>query len=176
MTIRRMAIISTFAALIVVATFINIPVHPVSFTLQTLMIVLAGFVLRPLDAFLAVFVYLLVGLVGIPVFTTGGGPGAFVSATGGFLFGFLFCALGISLLKSKDKNLLIDIPVMLFFGIVVLYTFGIIIFNAVTLTSFENAAFSIFVPYYVWDIAKLIVAYTVYFFIPKDVLDKYLKN
>jgi len=169
-----MAIISTFAALIAVSAFIQVPIGAVSFTLQTLFVILAGLILKPQDAFLSVLIYLTVGLIGIPVFTTGGGPQAFVSYTGGFLIGFLFVSIGISIFKSRNKNLLIDIPVILLFGLVVLYLFGITVYSSVAHTSII-ASITAFVPYYVWDIVKIVLAYCVYYVIPDDVVNKFFK-
>lgn len=173
MTIKRMVIISLFAALIAVSTFINIPIPPISFTLQTLMIVLIGFLLKPMDAFLAVIVYLAVGFIGVPVFTSGGGIQAFFSPTGGFLFSFPFVALGISFFKSKDKRVFFDLQVLIIFGIILVYVFGIIGFIMITdLTFMETLV--VFIPYYIWDVIKLIFAYVIYYVMPNNVIKMHL--
>ena len=175
MTIKRIIIISMFAALISVSTFMNVPVPPVSFTLQTLMIVLTGLLLTPLDAFLAVLVYLTAGAFGMPIFTTGGGFQSFVAPTGGFLLSFLVVAPGISLFKSKSKNILQDGIVIMIFGFLVVYLFGIAIFMYATSLDFIYTI-GVFIPYYIWDIAKLIFAYVVYYYMPQAITDKHLKG
>lgn len=175
MTIKRIIIISMFAALIAVSTFMNVPVPPVSFTLQTLMIVLTGLLLTPLDAFLAVLVYLTAGAFGMPIFTTGGGFQSFVAPTGGFLLSFLVVAPGISLFKSKNKNILQDGIVIMIFGFLVVYLFGIAIFMYATSLDFIYTI-GVFIPYYIWDIAKLIFAYLVYYYMPQAIIDKHLKG
>lgn len=172
MTIRRMIIISTFAALLAIATYITIPIPTVSFTLQTLMVVLIGFLLKPLDAFLAVLVYILVGLTGIPVFSNfKGGYEVLLGPTGGFIFSFLVSATGLSLMKSLDKNWIVDIPIMLFFGFVITYIIGIPVFIINTGNTLESSLV-FFTPYFLWDIAKLALAYTIYLMIPNEVLDR----
>lgn len=168
MTIKRMVIISTFASLIAISTFIRLPVSNVPFTLQTLMIILIGLFLSPVDAFLSVFIYLAVGLLGLPVFSTGGGAQAFASPTGGFLISFLFAAPVLSLLKSKNKNLLIDLPVLFLSGFIIVYSIGILAFSLVTRISYLHAMIYTFTPYYVVDLIKLIIAYNIYYFIPQD--------
>ena len=78
------------AALIAVGAWVALPIGPVPVTLQTFAIVLAALVLPPRQAFWAVGVYLLAGVVGAPVFAAGrAGLAAFAGPTGGFLAGFL---------------------------------------------------------------------------------------
>src|SRR5690554_1524256 len=173
MSVKRLIIISMFASLIAVSTFIQIPVPPVSFTLQTLMVVLVGLLLKPLDAFLAVFVYLAVGAIGVPVFTSGGGVQNFVAPTGGFLLSFLIVAPGISLFKSKSKNWIKDSLVLIVFGFGVVYLIGIIIFMYATKLDLLYTL-GVFIPYYLWDAVKLIFAYVVYYYMPQAVIEKHL--
>jgi len=175
MTIKRLIIISIFASLIAVSTFVNVPIPPVSFTLQTLMIVLTGLLLNPLDAFLAVFVYLTVGAIGVPVFTSGGGPQSFVSPTGGFLISFLVVAPGISIFKSGKKKLLKDSIVLFIFGFIVVYIFGILGFMSVMQVDLIYTI-GLFIPYYIWDITKLIFAYLAYYYMPQNIIEQHLNG
>ncbi len=172
MTIRRMIIISTFAALLVIATYITIPMQPVSFTLQTMMVVLIGFLLKPVDAFLTILVYVLVGLTGVPVFSNfKGGYEVLFGATGGFIMSFFVTAIGISLLKSDNHYWVVDIPIMVFFGFFVTYLIGIPIFMNVTGNDLTGSL-GFFTPYYLWDILKLGLAYTVYLMFPKEIMQR----
>ncbi len=83
---------SLFTALIAAGTFIKIPMIPVSMTLQTLFVFLSGLLLPPGHAFLSVLIFIILGLIGLPVFTSGGGIGALLSPTGGFILGFAVAA------------------------------------------------------------------------------------
>ena len=75
------------AALCIVAQF-SVPIGAVPVTLQTLMVVLVGVLLGPKLG--ALLVYLLLGCVGLPVFSGGtGGIGRLAGATGGYLIGFI---------------------------------------------------------------------------------------
>lgn len=69
---------------------ITIPVQPfpMHFTLQWFFALLAGLLLTPKLAFTSVFTYLLIGLLGVPVFAAGGGPAYLIRPTFGFLLGF----------------------------------------------------------------------------------------
>ena len=82
-----------FAALIAAGAFIIVPFGPLHFTLQTMMVILAGFCLGSRRGCLSVVLYLAAGLLGIPVFGRGrSGPAAFLSPAGGYLPGFLVAA------------------------------------------------------------------------------------
>lgn len=78
-----------FAALIAAGAFIRIPVPVVPFTLQFLFTNLAGILLGRKGGTAAVGAYLLIGLVGVPVFTGGGGLSYVFQPTFGYLVGFL---------------------------------------------------------------------------------------
>lgn len=77
-----------FTALIAVGAFIRIPVPVCPFTLQLLFTTLAGILLGSRRGGMAVLVYLVLGLVGVPVFTEGGGIAYIFQPTFGYLIGF----------------------------------------------------------------------------------------
>ncbi len=76
--VQDLVICALFSALIAIGAFlqITIPVQPMPmhFTLQYYFSILAGFLLGGKRGLLSVLIYLLIGLVGIPVFASGGGP------------------------------------------------------------------------------------------------------
>lgn len=85
---RSLILCALFAALIAIGAFIKIPIPVVPFTLQFLFTNLAGLLLGPKFGALAVALYIIVGLLGIPVFTEGGGLGYIFQPTFGYLLGF----------------------------------------------------------------------------------------
>ncbi|MFP4392139.1 MAG: biotin transporter BioY [Desulfohalobiaceae bacterium] len=88
--LHRLVWISLIAALIVAGAYVHFPLGPVPFSLQTLFVLLAGFVLGPLAGFAAIGLYLLAGVAGLPVFQGGtSGLGHILGPTGGYLAGFL---------------------------------------------------------------------------------------
>ena len=70
---KNLAYCALFTALIAVGAFIRVPVPVVPFTLQYLFTMLAGLLLGPRLGTIAVGTYVLLGLVGLPIFTQGGG-------------------------------------------------------------------------------------------------------
>lgn len=85
---RDMILCSLFAALIAAGAFIRIPVPVVPFTLQFLFTCLAGSLLGSRRGTISVLVYLILGLVGLPIFAEGGGIWYVLKPTFGYLIGF----------------------------------------------------------------------------------------
>lgn len=93
------------AALLGVGAFLHIPFPPVPFTMQTFFVLLAGFLLGPANGALAVVLYLAAGIAGLPVFS-GGKAGIFhvLGPTGGFLLGFLICAVLCGMASHRRRG------------------------------------------------------------------------
>jgi biotin transport system substrate-specific component len=80
---------SLFSALIIIGAYLRFPLPPVPITLQTLFVLLAGFLGGTRMALSSTAIYLLLGAVGLPVFSSGGGLGNLIGPTGGFLIALL---------------------------------------------------------------------------------------
>lgn len=98
------------AAAMVIASRISIPlpVSPISFSAQSLLVVIVGGLLGPWRALLAVGIYIAMGLAGLPVFQHGGaGMAHFSGPTGGFLVGFLPAAAFMGYWTAKGQSKLL---------------------------------------------------------------------
>lgn len=102
--ITRFVLTALFAALIAAGAFIKIPLAPAPVTLQTLFALLAATILPPAMVLLSVISYLLLGAIGLPIFTTGGGLAAMLGPTGGFLIGMIPGVLAGSLIMKAMEN------------------------------------------------------------------------
>ena len=92
--VRNMARCGLFTAVLTVCAWIAIPVGDIAVTLQTFGIFLTLGLLGGKRGSITVFVYLLLGAVGAPVFSGfRGGMGALLGTTGGYVFGFMLTAL-----------------------------------------------------------------------------------
>lgn len=104
---RDLAVCGLFAALIAAGAFIKITIpvqpFPMHFTMQWFFVLLAGFLLRPRLACASVCSYLIIGLVGIPVFAAGGGPAYLIRPTFGFLLGFAGAAYVIGKMSELTR-------------------------------------------------------------------------
>lgn len=89
---RMIAYTAAFIGLITVGSWVSVPCIPVPFTLQTLFVLLAGAVMKRY-AVIPVFLYVLLGALGLPLFHNGlAGIGVILGPTGGYLIGFIAAA------------------------------------------------------------------------------------
>ena len=171
-TTYNMVLIAVSAALITICSWITIPIGPVPFTLQTLGILAVLMTIGGKRGTIAILVYLLLGLVGVPVFAGfKGGAASLLGPTGGFLVGFILSgALYFILEKFVFKRLMTTTPRRMLFGIVnslifevVLYTVGVIWFMTVYAAKTGPIGLGAVmemcvIPFIIPDIVKLIVA------------------
>ena len=152
-----------FAVIIAICSWLSIPAT-VPFTLQTFDIFLTVAVLGGKLGSLAVFLYLLMGVVGLPVFAGfKGGIAALMGPTGGYIVGFLLSALvmwGMERLLGKKQWVL---ALSMVLGLMVCYTFGTVWFILVYARStgpiglMTALGWCVF-PYIIPDIIKIVLA------------------
>ncbi|KAA8816355.1 biotin transporter BioY [Bifidobacterium callitrichos] len=172
-TARRVAAVSWKPVLFAVLMWVSaaagqipVPGTPVPITLQTFVVMLAGLMLTWRQAGAAVAAYLAAGAAGLPVFAGGASTMALVGPSAGFLLGFLPGIVVIALLKgskdSKGESASILTALRYFAaafvgGVVVVYTFGILIQS--TLTGLPVAAVTAAsMAFIIGDIVKAFVA------------------
>lgn len=115
--IHDLARISLYAALIGAGAFVHVPVGPMHISLQTMMIMLAGFVLGPKKAALALLLYNVCGFIGLPMYGRGrAGPAAFLGPTAGYFAGFLVGAAIAGFSAYFDGSRRKRIAAMIAFG------------------------------------------------------------
>ena len=100
----QLVLTALFAALTAIGAFIRIPTPWSSFTLQVFFVFMAGVLLPPRLAFLSQAVYVGLGLIGLPIFTQGGGFGYVFQPTFGFLLSYLPAAAVISLVCGQSSD------------------------------------------------------------------------
>ncbi len=103
-TLYSMVLTAIFAALTAVGAFLRIGVSPVSFTLQVFFTCMAGTLLGPYWGAASQAIYVLLGLVGLPIFTEGGGLMYVAKPTFGFLLGLIPMAFLVGLLSKPKKT------------------------------------------------------------------------
>ena len=159
---KDMAYIAVFTALLAVCSWIAIPMPwGVAYTLQTLGVFLAVGVLGGKWGTLAVVVYLLLGAMGVPVFSGfQGGTAALLGTTGGYIAGFLFSALVMWMLEKLLGRSLPALALSMVLGLAVCYAFGTVWYMAVYTRS--NGAVALgtvlgwcVVPYIIPDLVKI---------------------
>lgn len=158
-----LAYIGIFVALIAICSWITIPAT-VPFTLQTFGVFLTIALLGFKRGTIAVAVYILLGAVGVPVFSNfTGGIGSLLGNTGGYIVGFLFSALiSGAIIEKFGKKLPIMVPAMLL-GLLACYILGTAWFMIVYTKSkgdvglFTTLTWCVF-PFIIPDCIKIVLA------------------
>jgi len=125
-----------FAALTAIGAYLKIPLPNIPVTLQTFFVYLSANLLGAYYGSMSQVLYLLIGLIGIPVFAQGGGPAYFIQPTFGYLISYPISAFVIgSILKSfrkdqnrwnsMDSNLFLKIFIANFAGLLIIFFFGL---------------------------------------------------
>lgn len=155
--------IGMFAVLLAICSWISIPTI-IPFTLQTFGVFLALLVLGGKRGTSAIFIYLLLGSIGIPVFSHfGAGLGYLLGNTGGFALGFLLIGLTACLFeKCFGKQSFVTI-LSLLLGLILCYAFGCFWFVYISVSGNSAAGMgSIFsmcvLPFIIPDLCKLCLA------------------
>lgn len=165
-TILDIVYIGLFTALIAVCSQICIPTPPgiPPVTMQTFAMFLAGGLLGWKRGTLSVVIYLLIGLIGIPVFSQfKSGLGALLGMTGGYLIGFVFTAFIIGIMTEKLGKKLWVLLVSMTAGLLVCYVFGTVWFMVVysqtkgTIGLWSALSLCVF-PFLLFDAGKIAVA------------------
>ena len=154
-----MILVSLSAALICICSWIQVP-SAVPFTLQTFAVVFVSAVLGAKRGAAATLVYLLLGAVGLPVFSGfQGGVGALLGATGGYVFGFVFVSLIVGAVSDKFGIKLIAGALSSAAGMLICYLVGTLWFAFVYGDGNLAGAFSVCVlPFILPDAAKITLA------------------
>lgn len=119
-----MVYVAMFAVLMAICSWISIPMT-IPFTLQTFGVFLAVGVLGGKRGSLAVFIFILLGAIGIPVFAGfSGGVGVLLGSTGGYIIGFIFSALLMWLIEALFGRKLWVLGISMVLGLIVCYAFG----------------------------------------------------
>ncbi len=136
---KNLTLIGLFAALIAAGAFIRIPVPVVPFTLQFLFTTLAGLLLGGKNGAISVGVYIFLGLLGLPVFASGGGFAYVLNPTFGYLIGFCAGAyLTGSMAYAKPQPSFKRLLAASFSGLLVVYLFGMVYYYCISAFYLDN--------------------------------------
>lgn len=148
-----------FSALICVSALITIPIGPVPFTLQTLVVCLAAGVLGWKLGTLSVIVYILIGFVGLPVFSGGkAGPETLFSMTGGYIIGFILTALIVGLAAERFLKKPVILILFMAVGVLACYALGTPWFMFVANKDLATSLGVCVLPFLIPDAVKIVFA------------------
>ncbi|MCR5230530.1 MAG: biotin transporter BioY [Solobacterium sp.] len=159
LTVKQMAVTAVMAAVISVLSPIAVPLAgEVPISLATLAVMLSGVILGSRLGTLAVLIYILLGMIGIPVFAGyTSGAGIVFGMTGGYIIGYLPLALisGMFYEKLRAGSPYIAVIAGTFAGNAVLYLLGTVWFIKYTGMAAAGALAACVIPFIPGDLLKI---------------------
>ncbi len=176
-TVLFCTIVSFFAAVICISSVIKIPLGPVPLVFQNAMCILTGVLLGGVISALPILLFLVAGLLGLPVYSGGtSGIAVFLGPTGGFLIGYLCGAFVSGIIarhpnvyeRLEGKNFIFKLQTVFrvilatVFGMIAIYVPGVIHFMRWTGDKFSKdtlmSVMSVCVfPYLLGDLIKTVI-------------------
>lgn len=135
------------------------PIGNVPITLQLFVVVLMGFLLDKKQIIFILVSYIILGLIGIPIFANGGGFMYLFQPTFGFIIGFIFLALSINIIKPVLLGIII--------GYISLYAFGVVWFILISTfilninVSFGYILVFIWLPFVISDLLSMFISWRI---------------
>lgn len=161
MKTKKLVYCALFAAIIAVASQIFVPVQPIPINAGLFAVLLCGGMLGKKYGTLSVVVYILLGIMGAPVFAGfRGGLGVLAGPTGGYIAGYVVIAFVAGAVCEKTKKLKYTIPFMIL-AVMLCYCLGTLWFCVTTGNGFVSAFSMCVIPFVPWDILKIVLASTV---------------
>lgn len=155
----KMTTIALFAAIIGILAQIIIPLPLIPITGQTLAIGLAATILGPKYGSYTTSLYILLGAVGVPVFSgMTAGFGVIFGPTGGFIMGFIPAVLCIGLYIEKIRLTMLHAIFANLLGMLVTLSFGTVWLKLSAQLTWTEAVFSGFIPFILVGIIKAVLA------------------
>lgn len=159
--------ISTFSVLMVFAAQVSIPVKPVPFTLQTMLVILSGAFLGARNGALSQVAYITAGVIGLPVFANFSfGFATLVGPTGGYLIAFPVAAFLVGKIIENNKSFL-AITIAMILGSLTILLIGAAYLSLFFGGNFNEALKAGVLIFSVWDIIKILAAISIYFALSK---------
>lgn len=159
MNIKKTAFIGVLAAIICIFSPLSFPAGAIPISLSTFAIYVISCSVKIRYSLPAVAVYILIGAVGIPVFSSfTGGLQCITGYTGGYIIGYIPCVFIIGLLTERFEKNKIIYPVSMITGTAVCYLFGTVWYMFRAECSFHEAAAVCIIPFFIGDGIKIAAA------------------
>lgn len=172
MNVRDLSKVAICTALLCVSSFLAFPLPftPALVTALTIVINICALVLPPKQAFASLGIYLLLGILGLPVFAGTAGIGKILGPTGGYYIGFFLAAGIMSLVKGNVKSIKRYLIITIGVGMPIIYIFGAIFMSIYNQISLLEVIVTAILPFVIGDIIKCIASSYVALAINKSLL------
>ena len=160
-TAKKLCYTAVMVVVNCLCAWLSVPIGEIPVTLQTFAVCLTACMLGWKLGTLSMLAYILLGFIGVPVFSGfTGGVSKLVTPTGGYIIGFLFSAPIIGLLTEKRREKLWALIISNLLGLLVCYLFGTVWFalflgNEV---GFWTALITCVLPFVPFDVVKIVLA------------------
>jgi biotin transport system substrate-specific component len=157
--LRSLVLCSLMAGLMAAGAFIQVPIGPVPIVLTNLFVLLSGLLLGARWGAASAALYLLIGAIGLPVFSGGrGGLAHFFGPTGGYLFGFVLSAWITGFISERLRRSMTGSVIAVIFGSLLIYGLGVPWLKAITQMTWNKAWMVGMVPFLPGDALKAVAA------------------
>ncbi len=164
MKVRDLAFIAVATALMCVLSPISVPIGIVPITLGTLALYLIGTILGPVKATISIILYIILGLVGLPVFSNfKSGAAVLTGPTGGFIIGYIPAVFVQALFTNKFSTKKTAYVFGIIMGTIIIYGFGLAWFMVMMKDkyTFQQAMSACVYPFLIGDTVKTILAVSI---------------
>ncbi len=162
-TSKKITFISLLSAILCVISPLSIPIGSIPISFTTLIIFLISAIVNYKIATLSTIIYILIGLVGLPVFANfQGGVSVIFGGSGGFILGYILCAFITSFTVDKFKGSRLAYVLAMLTSTLILYIIGTAWFMVITKTNIVSALLICVLPFILFDILKIIIATILY--------------
>ncbi len=161
MNYKKITVTALFVVFFIIGSYTVVPIGPVPIVLTNLFILLGVLLLDLRSSFLAIVIYVILGMLGLPVFSMGkGGIAVILGPTGGYIVGYLLCVIVGNLLKKVTPENLVGFLIVTIISALCIYPVGLIWLKTSIGADWTIAkTLSIgFYPFVFGDILKAVVA------------------
>jgi biotin transport system substrate-specific component len=159
--------IVSFSILTAISAQVSIPVQPVPFTLQTMIVLLAGAFLGAKNGAYSQLLYIFLGAIGLPIFADGSfGFARLIGPTGGYLLAFPIAAYLVGYLTGKNQKY-VFVVISMFIAELVIISVGTFYLYASYLHNIVEAVKAGAAIFTVWMVIKVFAAAAIFFTVAK---------
>lgn len=165
MKIKDLTLMSILLTLLIICSKLTIQIGPIPLTLQTFCVIIIDFILKIKKSMIVFASYILMGIIGIPVFSSGGGFGYIFYPSFGFIIEFFLSCLitGLNISNKKIFLFLQELMGLLIIDIVgIIYMYFIMNYYLELDKSLSYIISVRLIPFLIKDIASVLISTIVY--------------
>lgn len=159
-SVRMMSMCAMFAALSGVLSQIAVPIGPVPITLTHISVFISAGLLGVEYGTISQVLFVLMGAAGLPVFARfSGGMGVLLGPTGGFIIGYVLCAMVMGLLIQRFGSSRIALVCAMMAGLLCSYFAGTLWYMFIMEATLVSALMTCVVPFLIGDLVKILLSF-----------------